>query len=322
MQSARVLHEPHTPKHGFPQPSPLSLDDSFTSYTGHPPLPFDLQSPATAFGGVGVGDLFPPLSASSLDSVNFFSTNEQDDMLDFLRDFDAADPWEFNPILPSSMPVYPGDIHPGDIPLPPNDQHQLQHQHQLQQYHSDRNGILDSPSTGTMVPEPQSRTTPQGPRSSPRPPSSSSGGTSQQPQSSPNASTSASISQAQDYRPKPLLSGPQKRMNHVKSEKRRRDTIRDGYLTLTKLLSPSSPGAEQLAIPRRGRPKGSGRTGTGKKTGKGKSGVLFRAVEYIRFMEDGCAALERECERLERLVLSAGTIHPQSISTIPYGHSW
>jgi hypothetical protein len=106
--------------------------------------------------------------------------------------------------------------------------------------------------------------------------------------------------------PKPLLSGPQKRMNHVKSEKRRRDTIREGYLTLTRILSPSGPGAQQLAIPRRGRPKGSGRAGSGKKTGKGKSGVLFRAVEYIRFMEESCQELEKECMRLETMTLTAG----------------
>lgn len=50
-------------------------------------------------------------------------------------------------------------------------------------------------------------------------------------------------------------------------------------------------------IPTRGRPKGSGRQGKG--GAKGKSGVLFRAVEYCKWLEEGCETLRREVERIE-----------------------
>ncbi|KAF8998195.1 hypothetical protein BDZ89DRAFT_1083326 [Hymenopellis radicata] len=85
---------------------------------------------------------------------------------------------------------------------------------------------------------------------------------------------------------KPLLSTPQKRLNHILSEQKRRNAIRDGYAQLIALLGdPSS------AMPSRGRPKGRG------KNTKGKSGVLFRAVEYIRWLEEGRDALREEVER-------------------------
>lgn len=325
MESARVLQDPHS--HTQPPSPPFSMEDSFGPLVPVSTVPFDLQESP-------VDELFP---ASSFDSMNFFSSHEQDDMLEFLRDFDAADPWEFNPILPSRMPVYPGETiveaptHLYNTGVGPTAADR------------DKSGIADSSSvasvhssTGTILPDTQ--TTPQGHR--PSPPSALAQQSyqsvailhPQQGQSNHHAMTSSnnhnhnhSDSQGQgiDFRPKPLLSAPQKRMNHVKSEKRRRDTIRDGYLTLTRLLSPSGPGAEQLAIPRRGRPKGSGRAGVGgKKTGKGKSGVLFRAVEYIRFMEEACESLEQECERLERLVLSAPMHQPPAYQSVQYGHPW
>ena len=56
-------------------------------------------------------------------------------------------------------------------------------------------------------------------------------------------------------------------------------------------------------IPTRGRPKGSGRQGSG--GAKGKSGVLFRAVEYAKWLEEGCEALRREVERME---IAAGVV--------------
>ncbi|KAJ7757494.1 hypothetical protein B0H16DRAFT_1536824 [Mycena metata] len=74
---------------------------------------------------------------------------------------------------------------------------------------------------------------------------------------------------------KPLLSTPQKRLNHIMSEQKRRNAIRDGA----------------------GRPKGSGSRGKGQS--KGKSGVLFRAVEYLKWLEDGRDALREEVYRVE-----------------------
>ncbi|KAL0568208.1 hypothetical protein V5O48_013778 [Marasmius crinis-equi] len=99
-------------------------------------------------------------------------------------------------------------------------------------------------------------------------------------------------------RSKPLLSTPQKRLNHIMSEQKRRNAIRDGYAQLITLLAPagSAPGAA-LGMPTRGRPKGSGSRGKG--TNKGKSGVLFRAVEYCHWLEEGQDALRQEVMKLE-----------------------
>ncbi|KAE9409178.1 hypothetical protein BT96DRAFT_962358 [Gymnopus androsaceus JB14] len=106
-------------------------------------------------------------------------------------------------------------------------------------------------------------------------------------------------------RSKPLLSTPQKRLNHIQSEQKRRNAIRDGYAQLITLLAPSG-NASALGMPTRGRPKGSGTRGkAGKKAGKdgegakGKSGVLFRAVEYCRWLEEGRDALRKEVARVE-----------------------
>ncbi|TFK41985.1 hypothetical protein BDQ12DRAFT_677484 [Crucibulum laeve] len=106
-------------------------------------------------------------------------------------------------------------------------------------------------------------------------------------------------------RSKPLLSTPQKRLNHIMSEQKRRNAIRDGYAQLIALLAPagSAPG---IGMPTRGRPKGSGSRGKGQT--KGKSGVLFRAVEYCRWLEEGRDALRDEVLRVE--AAAAGIRHP------------
>ena len=97
-------------------------------------------------------------------------------------------------------------------------------------------------------------------------------------------------------RPKGQLSAPQKRLNHIMSEQKRRNAIRDGYVQLTALLAPAGapPGT---GMPTRGRPKGSGNRGKGKC--QGKSGILFRAVDYCRFMEENIQALREEVARVE-----------------------
>ncbi|KAJ3761929.1 putative HLH transcription factor [Lentinula raphanica] len=123
-----------------------------------------------------------------------------------------------------------------------------------------------------------------------------------QPFNEPTSPISDSPTQA---RAKPLLSTPQKRLNHIMSEQKRRNAIRDGYAQLITLLAPSGS-APALGMPTRGRPKGSGSRGkAGKKAGsegdgaKGKSGVLFRAVEYCRWLEEGREALLKEVARVE-----------------------
>ncbi|KAJ7054038.1 hypothetical protein C8F01DRAFT_507945 [Mycena amicta] len=94
---------------------------------------------------------------------------------------------------------------------------------------------------------------------------------------------------------KPLLSTPQKRLNHIMSEQKRRNAIRDGYAQLIAILAPA--GSTGIGMPQRGRPKGSGSRGKGQS--KGKSGVLFRAVEYIKWLEEGSDAMRAEVMRVE-----------------------
>ena len=88
------------------------------------------------------------------------------------------------------------------------------------------------------------------------------------------------------------------------SEQKRRNAIRDGYAQLIQLLAPAGAGS-RIGMPTRGRPKGSGGKGNGKT--KGKSGVLFRAVEYVRWLEEGRDALLREVLKTE----AAAGIHRQ-----------
>lgn len=112
-----------------------------------------------------------------------------------------------------------------------------------------------------------------------------------------------------DEAAKALLSTPQKRLNHIMSEQKRRNAIRDGYATLIGLLAPAGSQCA-IAMPSRGRPKGSG--GRARNKTQGKSGVLFRAVEYIAFLEEGRDALAHEVARLERM---AGIASPQPLPT-------
>ena len=82
------------------------------------------------------------------------------------------------------------------------------------------------------------------------------------------------------------------------SEQKRRNAIRDGYAQLTTLLSPAGASPEAL-MPTRGRPKGSGAKGGKGRPGAGKSGVLLRAVEYCKWLEEGRDALLEEVKRVE-----------------------
>lgn len=137
-------------------------------------------------------------------------------------------------------------------------------------------------------------------------PSSSSSATSSSPSKQDSTGTKrkrASAASCQTGRAKVLLSTPQKRLNHIMSEQKRRNAIREGYAQLISLLAPA--GAQAIDMPTRGRPKGSGSRGKGHS--KGKSGVLFRAVEYCRWLEEGRDALMDEVLRLEA---AAGIVYP------------
>ncbi|KIJ46509.1 hypothetical protein M422DRAFT_165283, partial [Sphaerobolus stellatus SS14] len=80
-------------------------------------------------------------------------------------------------------------------------------------------------------------------------------------------------------------------LNQILSEQNRRNAIRDGYAIHMMMLAPAGAPIGS-GIPTRGRPTGSGRQGNG--GAKGKSGVLFIAVEYCRWMEEGVEALRVE----------------------------
>ncbi|EPQ60324.1 hypothetical protein GLOTRDRAFT_108900 [Gloeophyllum trabeum ATCC 11539] len=124
------------------------------------------------------------------------------------------------------------------------------------------------------------------------------------PPASASSPPSGSNAQSNPPRPKTLLSSPQKRLNHIMSEQKRRNAIRDGYAQLIALLAPEGSSVA-IGMPTRGRPKGSGNRAKGRS--QGKSGVLFRAVEYCKFLEEGRDALKAEVLRLEA---AAGVLAP------------
>lgn len=118
------------------------------------------------------------------------------------------------------------------------------------------------------------------------------------------------------------------------SEQKRRNAIKEGYETLAMLLSPgdvsfklldlaSPQGKAQAAAMasefgytgRPGRARGSGKNGKAKKMGKGKSGMLFRAVEFCKFLQQDVDALRAEVDRLEK------TFASQSIAPVPSSSS-
>ncbi len=103
---------------------------------------------------------------------------------------------------------------------------------------------------------------------------------------------------------KSLLSQPQKRLNHIMSEQRRRTAIKEGFVTIEKLIAadpafdgplPTLPATFEREGSSRRNPKGRS------VRGKGKMGSLFRAVEFIGFLEENLHALRSEVERLEAM---------------------
>ncbi|KAI0660657.1 hypothetical protein C8Q70DRAFT_913411 [Cubamyces menziesii] len=256
----------HHHSQGLP---PVALDDfQFFNPALHAPLPPP-----------------PPLPPSD----GLFSASETTDLFGFLENFD----WDFN--LDSQLPDVPPEplyhsplqetAPPGLDQLPPS------------------SSLFTSQSDPRQQPSQQRTQPPQQHRQQPP----------QQPvfvhhadvkpsivtrSRSPSSSASPSSREtpgANAARVKAPLSTPQKRLNHIMSEQKRRNAIRDGYLQLTTLLAPAGapPGS---GMPTRGRPKGSGSRGRGT---KGKSGILFRAKEYIRWLEEGRDALLEEVIKVE-----------------------
>ncbi|TFK70423.1 hypothetical protein BDN72DRAFT_958794 [Pluteus cervinus] len=248
----------------------------------------------------------PPLPSSA----DLFSPSETIDLLGFLDNFN-----NFN----GDVEYGEGNVEPNYVhnPLGPYANPHLNTSPDPSVNHSQRNHALSAPSRASIhaqmpLEEPKmdldvrgasqarsiasesSSTTPPSFSSTLSPPPSSSGHAS---------STKSDHAGSTTPRIKPLLSTPQKRLNHIMSEQKRRNAIRDGYAQLIALLAPA--GAPGLNMPTRGRPKGSGSRGKGQS--KGKSGVLFRAVEYCRWLEEGRDALRREVMRVE----GAAGINPE-----------
>ena len=244
---------------------------------GSPPAPFadfDFTFDPSIVGA----DFFPapppppPLALPS--SADLFSQSETTDLLGFLDGFN----WEFDadPLLGAyELPEH--DLPPPPSPLRALPPYTNPHTHAEPEPSAAR--VTRSASTSSAAPSTARK--PRPPARKPRAPS-----------PSPGADTLGGA----NSRAKPLLSTPQKRLNHIMSEQKRRNAIRDGYAQLIALLAPA--GAPGLGMPTRGRPKGSGARGKGAQT-KGKSGVLFRAVEYVKWLEEGRDALVREVQRAE-----------------------
>ena len=222
----------------------------------------------------------PPLPPSN----ELFSQSETTDFFGFLDNFD----WDFNldglPQLPDVPdPLYHSPLQetapPGLEQLPPSSSLFNAQQEQLQQRPPPpQPKPISQPPHAPLYTQPVDTKPPARSRSR-----------------SPSSSASPASRDTPASRVKPLLSTPQKRLNHIMSEQKRRNAIRDGYLQLTTLLAPAGapPGS---GMPTRGRPKGSGSRGRGT---KGKSGILFRAREYIHWLEEGRDALLEEVTRLE-----------------------
>ncbi|KAG7099758.1 hypothetical protein E1B28_001571 [Marasmius oreades] len=229
-------------------------------------------------------------------SSELFTENETTDIFNFLEGFDTGI-WDSEPIDPffqnhcsSSSPLH----------LPPSTPYSNPHLNTAPEpsvSNKPRRSTRSASSRATIH-SPTSETSSRGISQAPSTVSDSS--TTSPPAASPDPAADLSTTSKRGTRTKPLLSTPQKRLNHIQSEQKRRNAIREGYAQLISLLSPagSAPGMA-LGMPTRGRPKGSGSRGKG--TNKGKSGVLFRAVEYCRWLEEGRDALRQEVLRLEEV---------------------
>ncbi|KAM0788999.1 hypothetical protein ACM66B_003068 [Microbotryomycetes sp. NB124-2] len=118
---------------------------------------------------------------------------------------------------------------------------------------------------------------------------------------------------------KPILSDTQKRSNHIQSEQKRRNAIRNGFKDLVDLLAAGEqasgivvapPEAEQYdANGKKKKTKGTGR-GRGRKgevgAGASKSVVLEKATQYILWLERGNEGIEAEIERVENHLKAVG----------------
>lgn len=242
-----------------------------------PPVPFDNFE--FAFDP-SLSALFPS-PAPLPSSAGLFSASEETDILGFLDNFN----WDFDSSALDQLDSAP----PAPLPYPLHAQQPL------------LNGSEPPPSLSLFATEgstshPHINGDTSSSSSSRKPSSQTSPVEASAPKTNGRTGTTNGKAKAKTGPKAPLLSTPQKRLNHIMSEQKRRNAIREGYAQLTTLLAPAGapPGT---GMPTRGRPKGSGSRSKGNT--KGKSGVLFRAVEYCHWLEDGIEALRAEVLRVE-----------------------
>lgn len=100
------------------------------------------------------------------------------------------------------------------------------------------------------------------------------------------------------------LTDGQKRSNHIVSEQRRRDAIRDDFRELVTLLQAAEP-CSGLVLGGEGKGKangrGRGRRSDGGGTNASKSVVLSHGARYIGWLDEGNAAIEAEIARVSAL---------------------
>ncbi|KAG8745563.1 hypothetical protein FRC10_007741 [Ceratobasidium sp. 414] len=252
-------------------------------------------------------------------SSTLLSSAEESNIFNYLDAFD----WELDESVGAGMPSFDPSLPPGPggaQPMPmqhmdvdpyfQDGQHSPRHV-DLAAYNRlavQRPGSMQAQMHPFNAPHPQHHSPP------PLPPLPS-----QQPHMRSQTSPLPPPESSSSRTPKPLLTQPQKRLNHIMSEQKRRNAIREGYETLAMLLSPgdvslklvtlaSPQGKAQAAAMasefgytgRPGRARGSGKNGKAKKMGKGKSGMLFRAVEFCKFLQHDVDALRAEVTRLEK----------------------
>lgn len=278
----------------IPHPRTADASSSLTTMSSqHPPLQPPVPFADFEFSfDPSLSNLFPnppPLPSSA----DLFSASETTDIFGFLDNFNDISWGEFIPDQQQQQPSYDHV------------------QSSIAPYSNPHLNTVPEPSTSTR-PRTNTRTGPTRGTQDDRQldfdaRASSTTSESPNPSSTPTFSSNPDLNaQRAASRAKPLLSTPQKRLNHIMSEQKRRNAIRDGYAQLITLLAPAGSGTA-IGMPTRGRPKGSGSRGKGQT--KGKSGVLFRAVEYVRWLEEGQDALGNEVLRVEA---AAGIRHPPS----------
>lgn len=94
---------------------------------------------------------------------------------------------------------------------------------------------------------------------------------------------------------KELLSEAEKRQNHILSEQKRRNTIRSGFREITELVPTLTSHSDVVT----GKASGAGVQGGAGTGGQSKSTILFKAVEYIQYLEKRNGRLRNEVDSLE-----------------------